>query len=1141
MQTAKNFTHRQTQLSAAKQVLLKKRLEDVAASASSLGTAEIGPRPTAQAMPLSFAQQRLWFLQQVEPESAAYNEVMAARLQGPLNREAFTRMAREILARHEVLRCRFPLRDGQVVQILDDQVQQTFEVPCEDLRDVPPEQREGAMVHWAQQQMQRPFDLTSELPWRTFLVQLDEQEYVSLTIMHHIVTDGWSWGIFYREFRELYAAFSQQLDSPLPELSLQYADYAHWQRHWVESEAAQQQLHYWQRQLAGPLPVLDLPTDRPQEEEVSSRGQHVAIEIAPRLAQQIQVFGRQEGVTPFMTLLTGLLILLYRYTQQEDLLIGTPIAGRTQPEVEELFGCFLNTLVLRTRLSGDLSVQELLQRVRQGTLEAYDHQEYPFEKLVEMLQPERNLGRNPFFQVLFSLQNMPLVPFTLRGLRWTPLELETHAAKFALELALQETEEGIIGYLEYQVDLFEPGTIERMGRHYVQILREMLRQPQQRIGELALLLDQEQEWLLANWNATEGVCAEEGSYVGYVQEQVQSHPQALAVRDEQEQVSYQQLWQRASHLAAHLQARGLEPQQEALVGVYLERSVPWAVTVLAILLAGGVYLPLDPSYPAGRIRFMLEHAGCRRVLTTREQARTCVELLGEVAWQVEILCVEELADQEAGQQYQVVAPGERQLAYVIYTSGSTGTPKGVMVEQRGLLNHLLAKVETLHLDGGDVVAQTASACFDISIWQLLTAWLVGATVRIYPKAVVLEPQTLLEQVRADRISVLEVVPTLLWALVEAGEAKPEALERLRWLISTGEALPAELCRRWLAGYPQIPLVNAYGPTECSDDVSQQLFSKPPRAHEMRMPIGRALPNLRLYVLDARLQPQPVGVWGEICVGGVGVGRGYLGDAPHTAQAFVPDLWSREPGGRLYRTGDLGRYRANGVLEFGGRRDQQVKMRGYRIELGEIEQVICACRQVRACVVALSGEHPGSEQLVAYVVLAEGASGEWEQALSEVRHLLPEYMVPGAVVVLEELPLTASGKVDRQALAALEAGGRSTGYVRPRTELEEQVAAIWCEVLALEQVGVDDNFFAIGGHSLLITRVLARVHKVFDVWLSVRSMFKNPTIAGLAASIEDVQRRSSTLREKLPTPVSRETYRQKRVVLAQDRQSSDEGG
>ncbi|MGH2510513.1 MAG: condensation domain-containing protein, partial [Ktedonobacteraceae bacterium] len=451
-------------------------------------------------------------------------------------------MVREVIGRHEVLRCRFPLQDGHVVQILDEQVQHTFEVPFEDLRQLPVVQREEAMLRWAQQQMECPFDLKTDLPWRTFLVQLDEQEYISLSIMHHIVTDGWSWSIFYREFRELYAAFSQQQDSPLPELSLQYGDYAHWQRQWVESEAAQRQLKYWQEQLAGPLPLLDLPTDRQQGEEASSQGQRVAMEITAGLAQEIQAFGRQQGVTPFMTLLTGLQILLYRYTQQEDLLIGTPIAGRTQPEVEQLFGCFLNTLVLRIQLDGDMAAEALLQRVREKTLAAYDHQEYPFEKLVEVLQPERDLGRNPFFQVLFTLQNMPIEPVVMHGLRWTPVAIEAKTAKFALELVLQETPEGISGHFEYQTDLFEQGTIERMGRHYVQILREMVRQPQQQIGEIALLADQEYEVLLADWNATEVAYPEEGSYIAYVQDQVQAQPHTLAVRDEQESLSYEQLW-----------------------------------------------------------------------------------------------------------------------------------------------------------------------------------------------------------------------------------------------------------------------------------------------------------------------------------------------------------------------------------------------------------------------------------------------------------------------------------------------------------------------------------------------------------------------------------------------------------------------
>ncbi len=1132
MQTEKNFAERRAQLSSAKQTLLENRLKRLGGQPAIVPT--IGPRPAAATVPLSFAQQRLWFLQQLEPESAAYNEALATRLQGPLNQAAFTRTIREIIGRHEVLRCRFPLREGQVVQVVDQDVAQTFAIPYEDWRGLAAQQRETAVHRRARAEMERPFDLAEELPWRTFLFQLADEEYLSLSILHHIITDGWSIGVLYREIGHLYEAFSTGKASPLPPLPVQYGDYAYWQHQWIDGKEASEQLAYWQQQLHSPLPVLDLPVDRVRLLEPSYRGQRVPLQVPQSVSQQVQNVCRQTGATPFMVLLTGLLIVLQRYSGQDDLVVGTPIAGRMRPEVEALMGCFVNTLVLRAKLGGEPTVRALIQQVREVTLQAYDQQEVPFEKLVEVLQPERNLSRNPLFQVMFVLQNVPVARLSFQSLDLLPVEVETHTAKFDLELIMEETEQGFSGYLEYNLDVFDASTVERIAQHFVQILAAMTADLEQRISVLPLLTPEEEK-VVAEWFATQRPYPDEKSYHEYFAAQVERNPDAVAVSDADEQLSYRELDQWAERIAAHLQTHNIQP--ERLVGLYTERNVYWAAAVVGIFKAGGVYLPLDPHHPSARLHYILDHSSCQFVLTTRTLAGQLSELLGDC--EVEVRCLEELLAEEVSQPWQPGAYSARQLAYVIYTSGSTGKPKGVMVEQRGMLNHLYAKVETLGLTAADVVAQTATQCFDISVWQLLAAWLVGGQVRIYAENVVVDAPGIRERLEQDEVSIVEVVPSFLRVLLEVGEkGEKHAWEGdfrcLRWMIATGEALAGNLCQQWLERYPAIPMLNAYGPTECSDDVSHHIILTVPDEDEVTrgVPVGKAIANMRVYVLNRQQDFQPVGIAGEVYVGGVGVGRGYVGDAMRTAEVFMPDPWSKVAGGRMYRTGDIGKYRADGAIEYLGRTDQQVKVRGYRIELGEIEAAFKEYPTVQECVVVAREQSSGDKRLVAYLVVGSHEMTKSSDVYDHLKARLPEYMVPSSFVLLNALPLLPNGKLDRQALPELgeEEGRGDVAYVAPRTPLEEQLVAIWAEVLALKQVGVSDNFFTIGGHSLLITQVLARVRDAFEVTLPVRTLFKNPTIAGLAEAIEKVRSRSTELRKQTVVSISRDAYRQKRSSL-----------
>ena len=676
---------------------------------------------------------------------------------------------------------------------------------------------------------------------------------------------------------------------------------------------------------------------------------------------------------------------------------------------------------------------------------------------------------------------------------------ENKTAMFDLDLTLWERDDVLLGELKYNTDLFDPQTIDRLHEHFQTLLESIVKNPLQRVADLPLLTAEESRQVIEEWNETERPYPCELAYHDYVAWQVERTPNALAVCDENEQLSYRELQRRAARLAAYLQARGIQP--ERLVGLYTERDVNWACAVLALCKTGGVYLPLDPHHPARRLQHIVRQSGCQLILTTRQLVGQLRDLLGEDA--VHICCLEDLLEQESNHPWLPPHYEANHLAYVIYTSGSTGLPKGVMVEHAGMLNHLFAKIETLGLTAQDVVAQTASQCFDISVWQLLAAWLVGAQVRIYPETLCLDAPLLLQRLVRDGISILEVVPSLLRALLE--EQSGDRLASLRWLIATGEALPADLCHLSLQRQPDLPLLNAYGPTECSDDVTHHLIDVLPddaREWSQGVPIGKAIGNLRLYVLDRQQQPQPINICGEIYVGGIGVGRGYLGDPARTAEAFVPDPWSSQPGARLYRTGDLGRFRPDGTLQYLGRIDQQVKLRGYRIELGEIEQVFREQVGVKECLVVVREDVPGNQRLVAYVVGLNGETLVGEEIRQRLREALPEYMIPATIVPLEQLPLTPNGKVDRQALPRPEESeaGRDVGYVAPRTPLEEQLAAIWRELLGLERVGVYDDFFAVGGHSLLTVRLVTQIEKQLGKRLPLTVVFQGRTIEALAKAL-----------------------------------------
>ena len=1049
--------------------------------------------PPCVSAPLSFAQQRLWFLDQLEPGSAYYNIPVRVRLRGPLRVEALERSFDQIVARHETLRTRFVQLDDQPLQFVDPPL--PVPIPLTDLSHIVSAEQRAHVLRIATAEAELSFDLAQGNLMRVRLLKLDEEDHVLLMTLHHIISDWWSMGVLSQELSEFYSACCDGRSPRMPKLSWQYRDFAEWQRQWLQGEVLESELNTWRKQLAG-APVLQLPTDKPRPALQSYRGDVYRFVVDKPTTDAVKALSWREGATPFMTLLAAFQTLLYRHSAQQDISVGTVIAGRTRAEVENLIGFFVNTLVLRTDLSGNPAFRDLLMRVREVTLNAYEHQEIPFERLVNALDPVRDLGRAPYIQSMFILQTAPLPPLEMSGLTMEAERSDTGAADFDLILEVVEAAGVWHGSLEYNTDIFEEQTIRTFAERFNRLLRAVVADPGTRIDQLPLLSSQERRRLLLEWNDTEaefpgGRCLHE-----LFEEQASRTPDAIAVSFESGALSYSELNRRANQLAHHLRALGVKPEMR--VAICADRGLEMLVALLAVFKAGGAYVPLDPQYPAERLAFVLEDAAPVVLLTQGHLAklfagdgpRTILDLTAATEWQ---------DAPETNLASEGFSPS--QLAYVIYTSGSTGQPKGVMVIQRGMINHLYAKIRDLHLAPADTVAQTASLCFDISVWQFFAALLTGGRVLIVGEEEAHDPALLVDLAERLEITVLETVPSLLRAIIEKMEITGQHLPCLRWLLVTGEAFPVDLARRWEAMQATALLMNAYGPTECSDDVTHFVVRKGLHAEINPVPIGRPIANTQVYILDAHAQPVPVGVTGELCIGGAGVARGYLNRPELTAERFVADPFASDQGARMYRTGDLGRWLADGNIEFLGRNDFQVKIRGFRIELGEIEARLMEDPAVRAAAVIAREDTPGDKRLVAYYTGSGDEDGQdADRMRSRLSACLPEYMVPTTYMRLPALPLTPNGKLDRKALPAPDADAYSTrSYEAPQGQLETKLAQIWAEVLKLERVGRHDDFFELGGHSLLAVTMTERMRRSgFEV--GVRSIFTAPTVASLAAAM-----------------------------------------
>jgi amino acid adenylation domain-containing protein len=1104
--------------------------------------------------PVSFAQQRLWFINQLVPGNTFYNVPTVLRLTGSLNLTALEQTFNEIVRRHEALRTRFGIVEGQLVQAIPtvscanapaDSLGSfastlTINLPVIDLRELPAEERELQAKQLVTEESQRPFDLAIGPLIRLMLLKLDETEYVLLLNLHHIVSDDWSIGVLIRELSAIYAAFAQQQPSPLPELPLQYADFAHWQREWLQGEELETQLGYWRQQLDS-ISILNLPTDRPKPTIQSYRGATKLLELPPNLSNALEKLSQQEGVTLFMTLLAAFQTLLYRYTHQEDIAVGSPIANRNRSEIEGLIGFFVNSLVLRTDLSGNPTFQELLSKVREVTLGAYAHQDLPFEKLVEELHPERSLSRHPLFQVMFGFQNAPMEALELPGLTLSPQTVEFTTTRFDLEFILWEGSdgfrslwgekwehsEGIRGVVVYNTDLFDETTISRMQGHFKTLLESIVANPQARIANLPLLSQSERHQLLMEWNDTFADYPKHQCIHHLFEEQVDRTPDAIAVIYEDKQLTYRELNNRSNQLAHHLQKLGVSP--EALVGICMERSVEMIVGLLGILKAGGAYVPLDPSYPPERLSFMLEDAQVSVLLT---QEKLVGRLPDAITSTQQSFAIQNPRVVYLDNDWHTIAQESPEnptsnvrsdnLAYVIYTSGSTGKPKGVAVPHKAV-NRLVFNTNYVKLNPSDKIAQVSNTSFDAATFEIWGALLHGAQLVGISPDVTLSPHEFALQLRQEGISVLFLTTAL---FQQIARVVPQAFESLRYLLFGGEAVDPRWVKKVLKKGPPQQLLHVYGPTE-GTTFSSFCWVQEVLQDATSIPIGHPITNTQIYLLDEQLQPVPIGVPGELHIGGDGLARGYLNRPELTAERFISNPFSKEKGNRkqetetrgenssflpssahLYKTGDLARYRPDGNIEFLGRIDNQVKIRGFRIELGEIQVVLNQHPAVRETVVIVQEDIPGDKHLVAYIVPNQTAIEKQDFApllRQFLKEKLPSYMVPSAYMMLNSLPLTPNGKVDRRVLPAVDTLSLDPkeDYVAPRSTLEEELARIWAKVLGKQQVGIHDNFFELGGHSLLATQLTSRIRDAFQVELPVRHLFEAPTVATLAKHIETI--------------------------------------
>lgn len=1067
-------------------------------------TAPILPVLRNQNLPLSFAQERLWFLDQLDVEHTSYNIPFAIRLTGSINVPALEMSISEIIRRHEILRTSYTTVDGQPVQVINPP--DPFKLMSIDLQKISEEDRVDEARRLANEDACRPFDLTKSQMLRAILLRLDHHDHVLFFNIHHIAFDSWSTEIILQELDVFYDAFVTGKPIGLPEPPVQYVDYALWQKDRLSDKAMEAQLAYWKQKLSGSLAILELPTDRARPSIQTFRGAAQSHLLSEELSRSLRDLCRHEEVTLFMTMLAAFQLLLSRLSAQEDVVVGSPIANRNKAEIKGLIGFFLNTLVFRTNLSKNLTFRELLHRVQEVALEAYMNQDFPFEKLVEELQPRRDLSHNPLFQVMFVLEESTETIHSLAGLATTPFIIEhNNTTKFDLTLFVNVTDKGLLTQWEYSTDLFDDSTIRRFAGHYQTLLENVVVNPDLPIAEVPIMSSEERQQLIIDWNDTTTESLPESLVQDLFERQVERTPDAVALvgvpadSDQINQLTYTELNNKANQLAHYLKRLGVGP--DVLVGVSMGRSLEMGISILAVLKAGGAYVPLDPAYPMERLAFMIEDSQILVLLTQEKIADKLPKCNAKI---LRVDTMGEVLEEESKTNLPLETKPSN-LVYVIYTSGSTGKPKGVAMVHRATSNLIPWQIKHSNLSTEARTLQFSSYSFDVSFQEFFATWCSGGTLLLISEELRRDADRLLHYLEEARVERLFLPFIALQNLAEMTDFRGLGATALREIITAGEQLQVtKHIKNLFELLGNCTLTNQYGPTESHVVTSYTLKGEPSNWTALP-PIGRPIDNTQIYLLNKNLEPVPIGVVGELYIGGVNLARGYLNRPQLTNEKFVPDPFSEAVGSRLYRTGDLARYLPDGNIEFLGRADDQVKIRGFRIELGEIEAILGQHPSIRENVVSSFEDDTGTNKLVAHVSLNTNEMLSVSELRRFLSQKLPEYMVPSIVIFLDDLPLLPSGKVNRRTLPIPNANrpDLEAAFVAPRNSIEWQIALIWQEVLNLEKVGVNDNFFELGGHSLSLTQVVARMQQAFQLEIPLRTIFKNTTVAAQAQSVEKI--------------------------------------
>ena len=1080
---------------------LAKRLESSDGELQAVGVIEKADRQ--KPLPMSFAQQQMWLLQQMVPEEATYNLPVAWDISGPVDQEKVRRALQSILERHEVLRTSLVHQGESLLQ----QITPAKDAPLPwkeiDLQAVAPRRKQVALERQMLKEARRPFVLAQAPLWRVVWIKLGGDEHVLAFTFHHCIMDEWSVQLFFQELEGLYASDAQVRRANLPELPIQYADYSVWQRRQLTGTLLQETRNYWRKQLRDLPSTIELPTNLTRPPQLSGRSGFHDFRLIDPVASGFRVLASQEQTTLFTLVLAAFQVWLHRYTGQTDLVVGVPSANRERPELEALLGYFINTLPIRARLDGSHSFIDVIRQVRETILEAFAHAKLPFEQIVQLAVKDRNPGEQPLYQVMLVMSEDELAPLRLGQAQSRLLPMETNTSKNDLTLSIRTGDQSFACRLYYATDRFSSDRAASMARHLTELFRSITENPKKPISQLNLLPEADRQQILVEWNRTERNFPGTKCVHELFEEQAERSPEAVAVVFGNKQLTYRELNAQTNRLAHHLQKLGVGP--ETLAGICVERSLEMVIGLLGILKAGGAYVPLDPEYPKERLAFMLEDAAVTVLLT---QAHLVGTIPASTARMIRLDADRPVIADESATKVESGVTAEH-LAYMIYTSGSTGHPKGAMNTHQGIVNRLLWMQDAFQLTPADRVLQKTPFSFDVSVWEFFSPLLIGARLVVARPGGHKDSPYLAQLIAQEKITTMHFVPSMLQVFLEQ-TGLSASCSSLKRVICSGEALPMELQRRFFSTLGA-DLHNLYGPTEASVDVTY--WACKCNSPLNTVPIGRPIANIQIYILDGQLQPVPVGVAGELYIGGTGLARGYHNRPELTAEKFIADPFSSTAGARLYRTGDLARYLPDGNIQFLGRLDHQVKVRGFRVELGEIEAVLNQQRGVQTSVVVAREDTPGDKRLVAYVVSRNGSisSSELRECL---RGKLPDYMIPAVFIRLEALPLTPNGKVDRKALPKpnFEAGVDKAKFVAPSTPTEMALARVWCEVLGLKQVGILDNFFELGGHSLLAVKLITKINQLFEVNVPVPVFFQNPTIKKQATVFdqEDHDKRESRL-------------------------------